>query len=152
MNKLLILCFAIMMSCTGTTAQKSGNMQSKSEILASESNGGTEKVGFKLIKNQEELKKEITQNFAAAGMEPLMVIPSFPNDKKVVLYNLGRFNSGDHTIREIKSLSVQDNVLYVEIPMYESGGMEIQVLSNPWFIFTVPSGYKFTSVQLKPTK
>lgn len=152
MNKLLILCFAIMMSCTGTTAQKSGNMQNKSEILASESNGGTEKAGFKLIKNQEELKKEITQNFATAGMEPLMAIPSFPNDKKVVLYNLGRFNSGDHTIREIKSLSVQDNVLYVEVPMYESGGMEIQVLSNPWFIFTVPASYKFTSVQLKPTK
>jgi len=152
MNKLLILCLAIIMSCASTTENKSGDMQNKSEILASESNGGTENAGFKIINNQEELKKEITENFASSGMEPVMEIPAFPKDKKVVLYNLGRFNSGDHTIREIKSISVKDNVLYVEVPMYESGGMEIQVLSNPWFIFSVPSNYKFTSVQLNPTK
>lgn len=152
MNKLLILCFAIIMSCTSTTAKKSDDMQNKSEILASESNGGTEKAGFKIIKDQEQLKKEITENFTSSGMEPVMDIPVFPNDKKVVLYNLGRFNSGDHKVKEIKSISVKDNVLYVEVPMYESGGMEIQVLSNPWFIFSVPSSYKFTSVQLNPTK
>lgn len=140
------------MSCTSTTAKKSDDMQNKSEILASESNGGTEKAGFKIIKDQEQLKKEITENFASSGMEPVMDIPAFPNDKKVVLYNLGRFNSGDHKVKEIKSISVKDNVLYVEVPMYESGGMEIQVLSNPWFIFSVPSSYKFTSVQLNPTK
>ncbi|MCX8525385.1 hypothetical protein OF897_15835 [Chryseobacterium formosus] len=152
MNKLLILCFAVIMSCASTTAKKSDNMQNKSEILASESNGGTEKEGFKIIKDQEQLKKEITENFASSGMEPVMDIPVFPNDKKVVLYNLGRFNSGDHKVNEIKSISVKDNVLYVEVPMYESGGMEIQVLSNPWFIFSVPSSYKFTSIQLNPTK
>lgn len=152
MNRLLILCFAIIMSCTGTTAQKTGNMQNNSEILASQSNGGAEQAGFKIINDQQELEKEITEKFASAGMQPVMDIPVFPNDKKLVLYNLGRFNSGDHTIREIKSLSVKNNVLYVEVPMYQSGGMEIQALSNPWFIFSVPSSYKFTSVQLKPTK
>lgn len=152
MKKLLILFFATLMSCMGTTANKSGDMQIKVEILASESNGGTEKAGFKIIKDQEQLKKEITENFAKAGMQPVMDIPAFPKDKKVVLYNLGTFNSGDHTIKEIKSISVKDNVLYVEVPMYESGGMAIQVMSNPWFIFSVPSSYQFTSVQLNPTK
>lgn len=152
MKRLLILCFAILVSCTNTTAQKSGNMQNKSEILATQSNGGSEKAGFKIIKDQEQLRKEITDNYALAGMQPVMEIPDFPKNKKVILYNLGRFNSGDHTIREIKSISVKENVLYVEVPMYESGGMEIQVLSNPWFIFSVPSSYKFTSVQLNPTK
>ncbi|WP_445432560.1 hypothetical protein [Chryseobacterium indoltheticum] len=123
----------------------------KHEILASESNGGSQNVGFEIIKNQEHLKNKITENFASAGMEPIMDIPSFPKDKKVVLYNLGRFNSGDHKIQEIKNISVKDNVLYVEVPMRESGGMQIQVLSNPWFIFSVPSNYQFTSVQLKPS-
>jgi len=141
-----------MMSCTSTTANKAEDMQTKGEILISQSQGGTDKAGFKVIKDQNQLEKEITANFAAAGIEPLIEIPNFPKDSKVVLYNLGRFNSGDHTIKEIKSISVKDDVLYVEVPMYESGGMEIQVMSNPWFIFTVPSSYKFSLVQLKPTK
>lgn len=152
MNKLLILCFAIIMSCTGTTAQKSGDMQQKSEMIASESNGGTEKAGFKIIKDQEQLKTVITENFASSGMQPVMDIPAFPKDRQVVLYNLGSFSSGDHKVNTIKSVSVKDNVLYVEVPEYESGGMAIQVLSNPWFIFSVPSNLKFTSVQLNPTK
>jgi len=156
MNKLLILCFAIMMSCTGTTAQKSEAMQKKGEIIMSESQGGTDLPAFKILKNQKELEASIKEkqglSLVETGSEPVAKYPEFPANGTLVLYEMGRFNSGDHTIREIKSLSVQDNVLYVEVPMYESGGMEIQVLSNPWFIFTVPASYKFTSVQLKPTK
>jgi hypothetical protein len=41
----------------------------------------------------------------------------------------------------------------VEVPAGEpSGGMEIQVLSNPWFVFAVPADYQFTSVELKYSK
>jgi len=156
MNKLLIFCFAVIMSCTSTIAQKSEDMQSKAEIIKSESQGGTEQPGFVIIKNEQEFQNVIQSkqgiSLVEVGNEPAIKFPVFPKDKKVVLYNLGRFNSGDHTIREIKNISVKDNVLYVEVPMYESGGMEIQVLSNPWFIFTVPSNYQFTSVQLKSSK
>lgn len=156
MNRLLILCFAIVMSCTSTTANKSGDMQSKGEILMSESQGGSEQAGFKIIKNEQEFQQAIKAKqsitLVEAGTEPVAKYPTFPTDKKVVLYNLGSFRSGNHTINEIKSISVKDNVLYVEVPMYESGGMEIQMLSNPWFIFSVPSSYKFSSVQLNPTK
>ena len=152
MNKLLILCFAIIMSCTNTTAKSSTDMQTKGDILASESQGGTEQKSFKIIKDQQQLESEITKNFAASGMEPVMKIPDFPKDKKLVLYNLGTFNSGDHKVSAIKSISMKDNVLYVEIPEYESGGMAIQVMSNPWFIFSVSSNYQFNSVELKYSK
>ncbi|MFL9834279.1 hypothetical protein [Chryseobacterium terrae] len=155
MNKLLILCFAIIMSCTSTTAQKSKDMQNKAEIIKSESQGGTEQAGFVIIKNEQEFQniiKSKQRTFVVEENESVVKYPEFPVDKKVILYDLGRFNSGDHTIREIKSISVKDNVLYVEVPMYESGGMEIQVLSNPWFIFTVPSNLQFNSVQLKSSK
>ena len=156
MNKLLIFCFATLMSCTSTIAQKSEDMQSKAEIIKSESQGGTEQPGFVIIKNEQEFQNVIKSkqgtSLVEVGSEPVMKYPAFPVGKKVVVYNLGSFRSGDHTIREIKSISVKDNVLYVEVPMYESGGMEIQVLSNPWFIFTVPSNYQFTSVQLKSSK
>ncbi|AYN01766.1 hypothetical protein [Chryseobacterium sp. 3008163] len=152
MNKLLIVCFAFIMSCTSTTAQKSNNMQNKGEILASETQGGAEQAGFTIIKDQQQLEKEITENFAVSGMEPVMQIPTFPKDKKVVLYNLGTFNSGDHKVSVIKSISVKNNILYVEVPEYQSGGMAIQVMSNPWFIFSVPSNYQFNSVELKYSK
>ncbi|MCY0976950.1 hypothetical protein PGH12_07280 [Chryseobacterium wangxinyae] len=152
MNKLLMLLLALIMSCTNASSQKSGDMQKKGEILASESQGGAEKAGFKIIKDQTEIKSTITENFGRAGMQPVMEIPVFRKDKKFVLYNLGTFNSGEHKVSEIRSISVKDNVLFVEIPEYQSGGMEIQVMSNPWFIFSVPSNFQFTSVELKYSK
>lgn len=152
MNKLIILCFAFILSCANTTSKNTADMQKTIEILASETQGGTEKSGFVIINSQQELKTEITEKFAASGMEPVMEIPSLPKDKKVVLYNMGTFNSGDHKVLTIKSISVKNNILYVEVPEYQSGGMEIQVMSNPWFIFSVPSNYQFTSVELKYSK
>lgn len=155
MNKLLIFCFATLMSCTSTIAQKSDDMQNKGEIIMSESQGGAEQAGFVIIKDEQEFQNVIKSKHGTSlvelGSEPVVKYPAFPVNKKVVLYNLGSFRAGDHTIREIKNISVKDNVLYVEVPMRESGGMQIQVLSNPWFIFSVPSNYQFTSVQLKPS-
>lgn len=155
MNKLLIFCFATLMSCTSTIAQKSEDMQNKGEIIMSESQGGAEQAGFVLIKDEQEFQNVIKSkqgtSLVELGSEPVVKYPAFPVNKKVVLYNIGSFRAGDHTVREIKSISVKDNVLYVEVPMRESGGMQIQVLSNPWFIFSVPSNYQFTSVQLKPS-
>lgn len=153
MNKLLIFCFATLMSCTSTIAQKSDDMQNKGEIIMSESQGGAEQAGFVIIKDEQEFQNVIKSkqgtSLVELGSEPVVKYPAFPVNKKVVMYNLGSFRAGDHTIREIKNISVKDNVLYVEVPMRESGGMQIQVLSNPWFIFSVPSNYQFTSVQLK---
>jgi len=153
MNKLLIFCFATLMSCTSTIAQKSDDMQNKGEIIMSESQGGAEQAGFVIIKDEQEFQNVIKSkqgtSLVELGSEPVVKYPAFPVNKKVVLYNIGSFRAGDHTIREIKNISVKDNVLYVEVPMRESGGMQIQVLSNPWFIFSVPSNYQFTSVQLK---
>jgi len=155
MNKLLIFCFATLMSCTSTIAQKSEDMQNKGEIIMSESQGGAEQAGFVIIKDEQEFQNVIKSkrgtSLVELGSEPVVKYPAFPVNKKVVMYNLGSFRAGDHTVREIKNISVKDNVLYVEVPMRESGGMQIQVLSNPWFIFSVPSNYQFTSVQLKPS-
>lgn len=141
------------MSCTSTIAQKSDDMQNKGEIIMSESQGGAEQAGFVIIKDEQEFQNVIKSkqgtSLVELGSEPVVKYPAFPVNKKVVLYNIGSFRAGDHTIREIKNISVKDNVLYVEVPMRESGGMQIQVLSNPWFIFSVPSNYQFTSVQLK---
>ncbi|MDR6403745.1 MULTISPECIES: hypothetical protein [Chryseobacterium] len=152
MKGFLILCLAFIMSCTATPSQKSSEMQKNAEIFISESQGGGDEANFTIIRNEQELQKAIKGNSRVVDLGKEAVYPQFPKDKKVVLYNLGMFNSGDHKITHIKNISVKDNVLYVEVPQYQSGGMEIQVMSNPWFIFTVPSDYQFTSVELKYSK
>lgn len=158
MKSLLIAYTAILMSCASTTTsqQKLSDMQQKAELLISESQGGTKQSGFRIIKDEKEylaLGKEGFQ-LVEDGKDPAANYPKFPKDKKVVVYNLGSFRSGSHTINEIRGASVKDNVLYVEVPGgdYNPGGMEIQVLSAPWFVFAVPADYQFTSVQLKYSK
>lgn len=158
MKSLLIACVAILMSCASTTSssQKMSDMQQKTELLVSNSQGGAEQPGFRIIKDEKEYLALGKGGFelAAEGNEPAADYPKFPKDKKVVLYNLGSFRSGSHSINEIKGVSVKNNILYVEVPGSEStpGGMEIQVLSSPWFVFTVPANYQFTSVELKYSK
>ncbi|MDR6485569.1 hypothetical protein J2799_000054 [Chryseobacterium vietnamense] len=155
MKSLLIACAAIFMSCAGTSSQKSSAVQGNTELLVSENQGGTDSPGFKIIKDEKDFRNIIRGSFSIAevGKESYISYPKFPKNKKVVLYNLGSFRSGSHKIEEIKSISVKNQILYVEVPAGEpSGGMEIQVISSPWFIFTVPTDYKFTSVELKYSK
>lgn len=148
------MCSAILMSCTTTPSTKTSDRQKNAEILVSESQGGTDKLEFTVIKNEQEFRKAIKGNFGLVelGKEPTVNYPKFPKDKKVILYNLGTFRSGDHRITQIKSISVKNNVLFVEVPYYESGGMEIQMISSPWFIFAVPADHQFTSIELKYSK
>ncbi|ROI03196.1 hypothetical protein EGI16_11530 [Chryseobacterium sp. G0240] len=155
MKSLLIVFTAILMSCTSTSIQTSAGMQNNAEIIVSEAQGGTDQVSFRIIKDEKDFRNTIRGSFGLVelGKESYVKYPKFPTDKKVVLYNLGSFRSGSHTIKEIKGISVKNNVLYVEVPAgAPPGGMEIQVLSNPWFIFTVPADYQFTSVELKYSK
>lgn len=154
MKALLILCLGLVMSCTSTLSQKPSEMQKNAEILVSESQGGSDQPGFIIIKDEQEFQKIIKRNpgLVESGSESAAQYPKFPKDKKVVLYNLGTFRSGNHTISEIRSISVKNNILYVEVPKYESGGMEIQMISSPWVVFTVPSSYQFNSVELKYSK
>ncbi|BAP30394.1 uncharacterized protein CHSO_1357 [Chryseobacterium sp. StRB126] len=157
MKSLLIAFAAILMSCatTTTTQQKSSDMQQKAELLVTNSQGGGEKPGFRIIKDEKEYLALGKGGFQLVeeGRDAASNYPKFPKDKKVVVYNLGSFRSGSHNINEIKGVSVKNNILYVEVPAGEpSGGMEIQVLSNPWFVFAVPADYQFTSVELKYSK
>ncbi|PTT41804.1 hypothetical protein DBR28_03460, partial [Chryseobacterium sp. HMWF028] len=138
-----------------TSPQKPSAMQGNTELLVSESQGGAEMPGFKIIKGETDFLNIFKGNLGMVdlGKESTTNHPKFPKNKKVVLYNLGTFRSGSHKIDEIKNVSVKNQILYVEVPAGEpSGGMEIQVMSNPWIIFTVPADYQFTSVELKYSK
>ncbi|SEH37653.1 hypothetical protein [Chryseobacterium culicis] len=155
MKSLLIACAVIFMSCASTSSQKSSAVQENAELLVSESQGGAETPGFTIIKDEKDFRNRIRGSFGVVDLdkESYIKYPSFPKNKKVVLYNLGTFRSGSHKIDEIKNASVKNQILYVEVPAGEpSGGMEIQVMSNPWIIFTVPASYQFTSVELKYSK
>ncbi len=156
MKSLLIASALTFMSCASTLPQKTADSQQGAELIVSQSQGGTEQAGFRIIKEETDFRNTIKGSFGIIGPggdESYIKYPQFPKNKKVVLYNLGTFRSGSHQIEEIKSISLKNKILYVEVPAGEpSGGMEIQVISNPWFIFTVPADYQFTSVELKYSK
>ncbi|MEJ5104931.1 hypothetical protein [Chryseobacterium sp. MYb328] len=157
MKILLTAIAATLMSCASTTSsqQNSSDMQQKAEFIVSGSQGGTKERGFKIIKDEKEFHTVVKSGsgLIEEGKNSTADYPEFPKDKKVVVYNLGSFRSGSHSINEIKGISVKNNVLHVEVPAGEpSGGMEIQILSNPWFVFAVPANYQFTSVELKYSK
>ncbi|QBJ88835.1 Uncharacterised protein [Chryseobacterium gleum] len=156
MKSLSIACAVIFMSCAATSSQKNADSQHDAELIVSQSQGGAAQAGFRIIKEETDFRNTIKGSFGIIGPEgdgSYIKYPQFPKNKKVVLYNLGTFRSGSHTIDEIKSVSVKNKILYVEVPAgAPSGGMEIQVISNPWFIFTVPSDYQFNSVELKYSK
>ncbi|WP_312298095.1 hypothetical protein [Chryseobacterium sp.] len=155
MKSLLFALTIILMSCTNVPSQKESPMQEKAELLVSESQGGADQPGFRIIKDEKDFRNTIKMGFGWVDLEkePATDYPKFPKNKKVVLYNLGNFRSGSHRVTEIRNVSVKNNILYVEIPAGEpSGEMEIQVISNPWIIFAVPAEYQFTSVELKYSK
>ena len=53
---------------------------------------------------------------------------------KKLFYTIWEPSDLVYKIEEIKSISVKNQILYVEVPAGEpSGGMEIQVISSPWF-------------------
>ncbi|MBB6369143.1 hypothetical protein [Chryseobacterium shigense] len=151
MKRLLVLCTAILMNCTAAPSQRASDMPENAELLVSEAQGGTDEVGFTIIKNEKEFRNAIKGSFGLIDLkkEPSVNYPKFPKNKKVIMYHMGIFRSGSHRITSIRNISVKNNVLYVEVPGISSGGMEIQVLSNPWFIFAVPSDYQFASIELK---
>ncbi|HCN48517.1 MAG TPA: hypothetical protein DIT10_05400 [Chryseobacterium sp.] len=155
MKSLLFALITILMSCTNAPSQKDSSVQKKAELLVSESQGGADQPGFRVLKDEKDFRNTIKTGFGWVnlGKEPATDYPKFPKNKKVVVYNLGSFRSGSHRITEIRDVSVKNKILYVEVPAGEpSGGMEIQVMSNPWIIFAVPADYQFTSVELKYSK
>ena len=155
MKSLLFALITILMSCANAPSQKDSSVQKKAELLVSESQGGADQPGFRVLKDEKDFRNTIKTGFGWVnlGKEPATDYPKFPKNKKVVVYNLGSFRSGSHRITEIRDVSVKNKILYVEVPAGEpSGGMEIQVMSNPWIIFAVPADYQFTSVELKYSK
>lgn len=155
MKSLLFALITILMSCANAPSQKDSSVQKKAELLVSESQGGADQPGFRVLKDEKDFRNTIKTGFGWVnlGKEPATDYPKFPKNKKVVVYNLGSFRSGSHRITEIKDVFVKNKILYVEVPAGEpSGGMEIQVMSNPWIIFAVPADYQFTSVELKYSK
>lgn len=155
MKSLLFALITILMSCANAPSQKDSSVQKKAELLVSESQGGADQPGFRVLKDEKDFRNTIKTGFGWVdlGKEPATDYPKFPKNKKVVVYNLGSFRSGSHRITEIRDVSVKNKILYVEVPAGEpSGGMGIQVMSNPWIIFAVPADYQFTSVELKYSK
>ncbi|WP_312076536.1 hypothetical protein [Chryseobacterium sp.] len=150
MKKLLFLCLAFIVSCkTSVSDQSSADL--KPQILTTSSQGGAESEGFVIIKDQQQLLSEIAKRTTENDGDK-QGYPPISSKNKIIIYDLGSFNSGDHRITEIKKASVSNNVLTLDVPEYKSGGMEIMMISKPWILVSVPTDKTFSSVKITYSK
>lgn len=134
-------------------------------IFHSAFNGGEKSRGFSFVKNQEELNLIMGQGKIISIQEKNNDNNiKFPKNQKVILYNLGEFRSGDHRPLGIEKLKLEGETLEVYLkrkerknkPKRSLGGIDmidfepqIQAISTPWMIFSVPKKLNFTNIILK---
>lgn len=121
------------------------------QLFISGFSGGSGVRGYKIINTEQEYHAVMRQYQPS---EKLSAEPrSFPNDQKVILYNLGEYRSGDHKVTGIESMRVEGDILKVyTTPKPQNpqpGDMQIQVVTQPWFIFSVPKDLKFNEIEVK---
>lgn len=141
-------------SCEG---QKNTGMKSQSvcetKIILSGTQGGTGKSCYKILRSTEALRSEANRRntviIAEASSEQTQI--ALPGSCMAVVCDLGSYSSGDHSVSKILGTQKKGNVLEVFIPKKKIPGpldMEIQVLSRPWMIFTVPADDSVTEIKL----
>ena len=150
MNKLLFLCLAFILSCKTSVLDKP-SQDLKPRILITSSQGGAESEGFVIVKDQQKLLAEIAKRNTVEDGDK-QGYPAITDKNKIVIYDLGSFNSGDHRITEIKKASVENNVLTLDVPEYKSGGMEVMMISNPWVLVSLPTDMPFSTVKISYSK
>lgn len=126
--------------------------QNEARLLFSETDGATGKEGFEQIKNQKQLRDVIKSNYpykTPGGKDDYLEksIPDFPKNAKVFLYRFPQQRSGSLKVEKITNAYVQDETLYIGVSRKRSEGqMQMQVISNPWMVFSVPEKYNFHKI------
>lgn len=135
-------------SCQMQKAQH--NSADAVQIIYTDNYGGEKYRGFKLISNTSELHKVMTKTdrLAEIGTQP-SALPKLSSDERAAVYYLGTFSSGSHGVNKLLGYEFKDGVLSLFVPQQkrEAGMMEIQVISEPWFVIKYP-----TSMQVKEIK
>ena len=138
-------------------SQKNMETPSKSssrvEIIKSENHGGSDEIGFTLISSPSQFQSIMSNT--ANRMEPVghkeeRAIPGLGKDEKALVYYQGSYRSGSHAIRKVLGHEYRDGILTIYVPQRkdEPGQMEIQVLSNPWFVLRYPAKYDVRDVKI----
>lgn len=145
----LFTLFSIVM-CSSSETLKFNQEQ---ELFISEFSGGSKERGFKILNSEQEFRMEYSRLKSGEVLSKDISIPKFPDNQKVVLYQLGEFRSGDHRVLGIDSLKIENNLLEVYIKRNEvkpgRDMMQIQVVTTPWIMFSVPKDYQFNKVELR---
>lgn len=147
----LLFAFSMLQMCN---CQKSTVYQPKDHLFISGFDGGTGVKGYQIINTEKEYQKILNDYNTVFSSDPNEIPkhPKFPKDKKIIVYNLGNFRSGSHQPQKIEKIILNQDILEVYLPKNPSQGkgeMQIQVISSPWMIFSVPTHYQFKEIQIK---
>lgn len=139
---------------TMCSAQKKIPFSTEKSIFYSSENGGSANPSFSILKSQKELDKILGNQILS--MEESEKSPiKFIENQKVILYNLGEFRSGSHLPGRILYFKLKNETLEIYIPKKEflnedkGLGFEIQVITRPFIIFSIPKNIDFENISLK---
>lgn len=149
-----IVILTIMKCAPKTTAVSTQNKMTQSQEVPSQNqlfisgfSGGAQDRSYKIITNEKEFD-EVLRKVQAS--DKLSAKSQFPAGQIVILYNMGEYRSGDHRVKGIDSVRVENDVLKVFTKRNnQNSEMAIQALSTPWFIFSVSKDLKFNQIEVK---
>lgn len=131
-----ILCFLILVNCTG----KKGVVNDKTEItfdrITSQSHGGTLEENFVLVKSNDQLKKIFTQ--LNITRKPGIPFPAIDfNKESIIVLFMGQQNSGGYNISLESAKYNSTGILQLFVKKTKPSGMSTMAITQPYSIYKI---------------
>ncbi len=139
-NIVLILTLFFLTKCK--TMDKNQSADSSNPLLHSSNYGGWEKTGFTILKSQDELNQIMTNS---AELDTNHVTP-FPVKNKLLFYNFGTYNNGNHKVEKITNLWVENKNLHIDILLPKPTKYSIMAIANPWMLVEYNEKLQFDNI------
>lgn len=161
MKKILI--FSLLSFFPFSYAQKHKNYMKEEEITFStekfifyfDHTNGTKTKNFTILKKQKQLNQALNERKLFITEEPQAsgIYLKFPRNQKVILYNFGEMRSGIYQIKGIDKIKLaKDNLevyLIKEKNIEQNSKPQVQVITYPKMIFSVPKKFNFKNIIIK---
>lgn len=151
MKKNWLLFFILFLSSCMSVEQKI--IDKKGSLLLSSNYGGWEKKGYTIITQQEDLDKIIENSNENTNENPDHSMDQnilIPKQSKVLFYNFGQFNSGNHQPKILSNIQLKDQKLLIDVVFFKVSKHQTSMIANPWMLVVIPEKYEFNNVVIHP--
>lgn len=116
---------------------------------------GTKNRNFTILKKQKQLNQALNERklFITEELQASGIYLKFPRNQKVILYNFGEMRSGIYRIKGIDKIKLTEDNLEVylikEQNIEQNSKLQVQVITYPKMIFSIPKNINFKNIIIK---